>query len=90
MAFKTYKREDDAQTIWNGSTESTKEQVKAGLLEGYEKEAVVSVRNKICDTVADVAREEEEESSAFRFCVLLTRRILARAIERAFPKCKVP
>jgi hypothetical protein len=67
VAFKTFKKEDDTKTIWSGAAESTKAQVKAGLLEGYEKETIVTVRNKICDTIADVAREEEEESSTFTF-----------------------
>jgi importin-5 len=31
-------------------------------LDGYEKEAQVAVRNKICDTIADVARECEEQN----------------------------
>jgi importin-5 len=62
VGFKTFKQEDDSQTIWEGSAESTKQQVKAALLECYEKESVVSVRNKICDTIADVARDGEEQS----------------------------
>lgn len=62
MGFKTFKKEDDSQTIWEGSADSTKQQVKAALLEGYEKEMVISVRHKICDTIADVARDDEENS----------------------------
>ena len=62
VAFKTFKREDDSQTIWEGSADSTKQQVKAALLEGYEKEMVISVQHKICDTIADVARDDEENS----------------------------
>jgi importin-5 len=62
VGFKTFKKEDDSQTIWEGSADSTKQQVKAALLEGYEKEMVISVRHKICDTIADVARDDEENS----------------------------
>ena len=63
VAFKTFKKEDDAHTIWRESLPATQQQVKATLLEGYEKEAVVAVRNKICDTIADVARDGEEQNS---------------------------
>ena len=62
VAFKTFKSDDESQTIWEGSAESTKEQVKSSLLACYEKESVVTVRNKICDTIADVARDAEEQS----------------------------
>jgi importin-5 len=63
IGFKTTQKEDDTRTIWEGSAEGTRAQVKALLLEGYEKEAVVGVRNQLCDTIADVAREAEEQSS---------------------------
>jgi len=62
VAFKTYKKEDDAQTIWDASSPQTQQQVKAALLEGYERETVTGVRHKICDTIADVARDGEEKS----------------------------
>jgi hypothetical protein len=35
--------------------------VKAVLLEGYEKETLAVVRNKLCDAIADIARHDEEE-----------------------------
>jgi hypothetical protein len=63
IGFKTMQKEDDTKTIWEGSAEGTRAQVKALLLEGYEKEAVVGVRNQLCDTIADIAREAEEQSS---------------------------
>jgi len=63
IAFKTTKKDDDTVVIWEGSVETTREQVKAMLLEGYEKEAVVAVRNQLCDTIAEVARDAEEKSS---------------------------
>ena len=63
IAFKTTKKADDGLLIWEGSAEATREQVKSLLLEGYEKEAVVAVRNQLCDTIADVARDAEEKSS---------------------------
>jgi importin-5 len=62
VAFKTFKSEDDTKTIWSGAGKAAQQQVRAALLEGYEKEAVVAVRNKICDTIADVARDDEEQS----------------------------
>ena len=49
--------------MWDAAQDGTKQIVKRGLLEGFEQEAVPSVRNKICDTIADVAREEDEKSS---------------------------
>jgi importin-5 len=67
VAFKTFKKEDDTKTVWVAASENTKQQVKAALLEGYENEAVVSVRNKLCDTIADVAREGLEENRIFPF-----------------------
>jgi hypothetical protein len=42
------------------------------LLDGYEKETQVSVRNKICDTIADVARECEEQNRMYSCCLRLT------------------
>ena len=63
VGFKTFKNEEDSQPIWSQSTESTQHQVKSILLESYEKETVVAVRNKICDTIADVARDCEENNS---------------------------
>jgi importin-5 len=62
VAFKTYNKDDDAETIWEATPPETHQQVKAALLEGYEHEKVTSVRNKICDTIADVARTCEEKS----------------------------
>ena len=62
VAFKTFKKDDDTETIWSAAQDQTRQQVKAALLEGYERETVSSVRNKICDTIADVAREGEERS----------------------------
>jgi hypothetical protein len=61
VGFKTYRTDDSTETIWSGATPSTQQQIKAVLLEGYEKEAVVAVRNKLCDAIADVARHDEEE-----------------------------
>jgi hypothetical protein len=63
IGFKTTKNEEDTTTLWEGSAGPTREQVKAVLLEGYEQETVVAVRNQLCDTIADVARDAEENSS---------------------------
>ena len=65
IAFKTLKGEDDNRTIWSASSASTQQQIKSILLDGYEKEAQVGVRNKICDTIADVARECEEQNRMY-------------------------
>ena len=63
VAFKTYKKEDDdSETIWDASAPETRKQVQSALLEGYERETVSMVRNKICDTIADVAKDCEEKS----------------------------
>jgi hypothetical protein len=72
IAFKTLKSEDDARTIWGTSSPATHQQVKSVLLDGYEKETQVSVRNKICDTIADVARECEEQNRMYSCCLKLT------------------
>jgi hypothetical protein len=63
VAFKTFKNEDEQKSIWSAVSGTTQGQVRAALLEGYEKESVVAVRNKVCDTIADVARDDEEQSS---------------------------
>jgi hypothetical protein len=63
VAFKTFKKEDEEKTIWDSALEATQQQVKVALLEVYEKETQVTVRNKICDTIADVARYCEEHNS---------------------------
>jgi hypothetical protein len=90
VGFKTFKQEDDTLTVWSGSAETTQQQVKAALLEGYEKEAVVAVRNKICDTIADVARECEEKNRKLHFLIWNnTCRTLARTVERAVSKYQV-
>lgn len=65
IAFKTLKGDDDSRTIWNASSASTQQQIKSILLDGYEKEAQVAVRNKICDTIADVARECDEQNRMY-------------------------
>lgn len=65
VAFKTFKKDDDTKTVWAAAAENTKQQVKSALLEGYENEAAVGVRNKLCDTIADVAREGQEENGTF-------------------------
>jgi len=62
VAFKTFKKEDDTKTVWAAATENTKQQVKGALLEGYENETAVGVRNKLCDTIADIARDGQEEN----------------------------
>jgi len=72
VAFKTFKKEDDTETIWGAATPQTQQQVKAALLEGYERETVVGVRHKICDTIADVARDCEERSRMEGVYVKLT------------------
>ena len=74
VAFKTYKEEDDNKTVWSGASATTQQQVKAALLEGYEQETVVAVRNKICDTIADVAREGEEQSRTILSDFLMQKR----------------
>jgi importin-5 len=61
VAFKTYKH-DNTTTVWDAAADGTKHIVKRGLLEGFEQETVPSVRNKICDTIGDVAREEDANS----------------------------
>jgi len=63
VAFKTFKKEDEDKSVWDSASPTTQQQVKAALLEGYEKETHVAVRNKICDTIADVARYCEEQNS---------------------------
>ena len=65
VGFKTFKKDDDSKTIWAAAAQNTKEHVKAALLEGYENEPAVGVRNKLCDTIADVAREGQEELRIF-------------------------
>jgi importin-5 len=67
VAFKTFKKEDDTKTVWAATSENIKQQVKAALLEGYENEAAVAVRNKLCDTIADVARDGQEEDRMFLY-----------------------
>lgn len=84
VGFKTFKEHDDSQTIWEGSAQSTKEQVKAALLECYEKEHIVTVRNKICDTMADIGRDAEEQSRKYQPVEKVDLfRTLARTFERA-------
>jgi hypothetical protein len=72
VAFKTFQKEDDTQTIWDAASPQTQQQVKVALLEGYEREAVVGVRHKICDTIADVARDCDEKSRIYKTRLELT------------------
>jgi importin-5 len=65
VAFKTNKPNEESTTVWEAAVENTKQIVKRALLEGFEQEAVSAVRNKICDTIAEVAREEDAKSSIF-------------------------
>lgn len=67
VGFKTYRSDNTSETIWSGATLITQQQVKAVLLEGYEKETIVVVRNKLCDTIADIARYDEEEDRLLPF-----------------------
>ena len=90
VAFKTFKKEDDTKTVWAAAAENTKQQVKAALLEGYENETAVGVRNKLCDTIADIARDGQEENRMFFTLKLVDPgRRVARTVERALSEYKV-
>lgn len=59
VAFKGIPTQDpdaDEVTLWDVTQESTRQAMKTHFLEGLSQEPNKSVRNKICDTIAEMAR----------------------------------
>ncbi|KAF9915454.1 Importin-5, partial [Lobosporangium transversale] len=59
VAFKGIPNQDpeaEEVTLWDVTQEQTRQAMKTHFLEGLSQESNKSVRNKICDTIAEMAR----------------------------------
>ncbi|KAF9394692.1 hypothetical protein CPC16_010607 [Podila verticillata] len=68
VAFKGIPTQDpdaDEVTLWDITQESTRQAMKTHFLEGLSQEPNKSVRNKVCDTIAEMARASTAKKQAW-------------------------